>query len=121
MKKYGQLTFIILVIFTLTSCSSEAKVDVCEKPKDVTYSNKVASLIEEKCYSCHAPDVYKKKASRVKIFDYKSLKKQAEKGVLMGSVNHEKGYVAMPYKKGVKIDTCSRLVLQTWIDQGMKE
>ena len=70
---------------------------------------------------CHAPDVYKKKASRNKIFNYKSLKKMASSGQLIGSITHAKGFIAMPYKKGTKIDTCSISLISKWIDAGMKE
>ena len=112
--------FILVLVFqALVSCS-ENKV-LCKLPEEVTYSGQIKSLVEAKCFSCHAPDVYKKKASRMKIFDYKSLKSTAEEGTLMGSLMHETGFIPMPYRKGKKIDTCSIALFQKWIDGGLKE
>lgn len=112
--KVGALVSFVLFV----ACSSAPK---CETPEEVTYNLVVAPLVEEKCYMCHAPEKYKAKGGRVKLHEYASLKKLGEKGNLMGAVNHEKGYTAMPYKKEVKIDTCARLVLQAWVDGGFKE
>lgn len=103
--------------FALLGCGP--KVD-CQVPQKVSYALEVAPVIEANCFTCHAPDVYKKKASRVKLYDYEHLREKAESGLLMGSVKHEKGFIAMPYKKGVKIDTCDIALLQAWVDQGMQ-
>jgi len=104
----------------LVSCKGESK-PVCDTPKDITYTNQVAPLIEQQCFMCHAPDVYKTKASRNKIFDYPSLKKMGESGQLIGSITHAKGFIAMPYRKGTKIDSCSIALIKQWVAQGMKE
>lgn len=87
----------------------------------MTYTNTVSNLIETHCFSCHAPDVYKKKASRNKIYDYSSLKKMGESGQLIGSITHATGFIAMPYRKGVKIDSCAILVIKNWVAMGMPE
>jgi len=108
----------VTILFTLASCGAK---DECGLPEAVTYTKDIAPVIEAKCFMCHAPDVYKKKASRNKIFDYKSLKKMAESGQLIGSITHAKGFIAMPYKKGVKIDTCSIAIIDKWVKTGMKE
>ncbi len=108
------------LLLTLSSCNNKPKIN-CETPKVISYSKDIAPVIETKCFMCHAPDVYKKKASRNKIFNYKSLKKMASSGQLIGSITHAKGFIAMPYKKGTKIDTCSISLISKWIDTGMKE
>lgn len=109
---------LIQVLVLFNSCKSK---ELCPLPEAVTYTKDVAVVIEEKCFMCHAPDVYKKKASRNKIYDYESLKKMGESGFLVGAITHAKGYVAMPYKKGVKIDTCAIALISKWVDTGMKE
>lgn len=101
-------------------CNTNKNIE-CNIEKNITYTNHIAPIIETNCFECHAPDVYKKKASRNKIFDYKSLKEKAESNLLYGSINHEKGFIAMPYKKGKKIDSCDIQIIKTWIDSGMKE
>ncbi len=117
MKK--QLIIITTSIFVL-SCNSKKK-DICITPENITYTKNVAAIIKTNCFECHAPDVYKKKASRNKIFDYKSLKEKAASNLLYGSINHEKGFIAMPYRKGKKIDSCDIHIIKMWIDQGMIE
>jgi len=107
-----------LFLLFLASCSNQPK---CDLPNAISYQKDIAPVIEEKCFLCHAPDVYKKKASRNKIFDYPSLKKMGESGQLIGSITHAQGYIAMPYKKGVKIDTCAILLISKWVNSGMKE
>ena len=86
-------------MIVLQFCIACAEKVACKLPEEVTYSGQIATLVEEKCFMCHAPEVYKTKASRMKIFDYKSLKKAAEEGLLMGSITHQKGFIAMPYRK----------------------
>jgi hypothetical protein len=101
-------------------CNTNKNVE-CNIEENITYTSHIATIIETNCFECHAPDVYKKKASRNKIFDYKNLKEMAESNLLYGSINHEKGFIAMPYKKRKKIDSCDILTIKTWIESGMKE
>lgn len=113
--------YILVCMIVLQFCIACAEKVDCKLPEEVTYSGQIATLVEEKCFMCHAPEVYKTKASRMKIFDYKSLKKAAEEGLLMGSITHQKGFIAMPYRKGKKIDTCSIALFDKWVAGGMKE
>ena len=109
---------ICMIAISLKSCGSQLE---CEHPEEVTYTKDIAPVIEAKCFMCHAPEVYKKKASRIKIYDYKNLVNMAESGQLMGSITHKQGFIAMPYKKGTKIDTCSIVLINKWIETGMKK
>ena len=120
MKKLFVLTLSVVLFVFIQSCG-EGESSSCDVPEDLSYTNGISTVIETNCFACHAPDVYKKKAARMKIFDYASLKKAAESGVLMGSVKHEQGFIAMPYRKGVKIDQCDIDKLQAWVDSGCKE
>lgn len=112
----SKLAFLLIVL--TSSCNKGPK---CELSDNITYTKDIAPLIEVKCFKCHGPDVYKKKASRNKIYDYSSLKKMATSGFLMGSITHKQGFIAMPYKANQKIDTCSISLIQKWIETGMKE
>lgn len=113
------LTISQFVLF-FNSCNSSPKID-CSVPETLSYVKDIAPIIEAKCFKCHAPDVYKKKASRNKIFDYESLKEMGESGQLIGSITHARGFIPMPYRKGTKIDTCSIAILSQWVTTGMKE
>ncbi|MCK8523360.1 hypothetical protein M0D21_17395 [Aquimarina sp. D1M17] len=106
------------ILLLLVSCS---KVPDCNLPETVHYNSHVADLIEIHCFKCHAQDVYKEKASRVKIFNYETLREMGESGQLMGSVTHKTGYIAMPYKRESKIDSCTIELLKKWVETGMQK
>ncbi|WP_271764884.1 hypothetical protein [Aquimarina algiphila] len=108
--------YLFLTISILNSCKEKVS---CQIPEKVTYTKQIKTIIETDCFLCHAQDVYKTKASRNKIFDYESLKKMGESGVLIGSITHATGYIAMPYKKGVKIDSCNIELIKKWVQTGM--
>jgi len=114
-----KITAILMAIYTLNSCKE--KQEECNTPSEVTYTKQIAALVEQECFLCHAEDVYKKKASRNKIFDYPSLKKMGESGQLIGSLTHARGFIPMPYRKKTKIDSCSIELFKKWVDSGMPE
>ncbi|MBW1297658.1 hypothetical protein [Aquimarina litoralis] len=116
----AQYASVSVLFLLLNSCKGEPK-EVCDIPENITYKEHIASIIEVQCFKCHAADVYKEKASRVKIFDYPSLKKMGESGQLIGSITHAQGYIAMPYRKETKIDSCVIETIKTWVNLGMQE
>jgi len=116
MKKI--LAILSITLYILSSCTSSTP--ACDVPAEISYTNGISSIIKENCFTCHSPENYKKKGGYIKLYDEKSLKKLAKEGTLMGAVNHERGYIAMPYKKGIKLDSCVRVVLQTWVEEGCK-
>lgn len=118
MKKSIVFVFSVVTITLLESCS---KVPACDTPEEVTYEAQIKTVIEAKCFLCHAPEVYKTKASRVKIHDFESLKAMGASGQLVGSISHSEGYIAMPYRKKEKIDSCAIELIKYWVTTGMKE
>ena len=114
-KKYLRFLFWVLIP---GACTSGVQ---CDLPTEISYQGQIKGIIENQCFSCHAPNVYKKKASRIKIYDYTSLKKMGKSGQLVGSITHSKGYIAMPYRKGTKIDSCSIALIARWVQNGMKK
>lgn len=111
-------SFIMVFLLLLQSCKQKP---LCDLPNEVTYTQTVAPLIEAKCFMCHSQEVYKTKASRNKIYNYESLKKMASSGILMGAITHQKGFIAMPYRKNEKIDTCAIATIAKWVETGMKK
>ncbi|WP_010179918.1 hypothetical protein [Aquimarina agarilytica] len=118
---YFKLMFIISIaaLFSI-GCNKKPKV-VCATSDNVTYTKDIAPIIEVKCFKCHDAKSYKTKASHNKIYDYPSLKKMAESGLLMGSLTHKKGFIPMPYRAKQKIDTCAIALIASWINTGMKK
>ncbi len=119
MKNYTYtLLFLLSATLSTTSCN---EAPTCNIPEKVSYSTKISNLIEIHCFKCHAEDVYKEKASRVKIYTYETLKKMGESGQLVGSINHDPGFIAMPYRKNQKIDSCDIETIKKWVATGMEK
>ncbi len=119
MKKEKFIIFCLLnTLLFVVSCNTAP---TCNTSESVSYTSNIAPLIEVQCFKCHAKDVYKEKASRVKIYTYETLKKMGESGQLVGSITHAKGYIAMPYRKGSKIDSCDIETIKKWVSTGMKK
>ncbi len=112
------LRLLLLVVTAFSSCNKKSS---CKAPEEVSYVKDIAPVIEQKCFMCHAPDVYKKKASRVRIYDYNNLVSIAKGGRLLGAIKHEPGYIAMPYRKNEKIDECAILLIEKWVESGLKK
>ncbi len=109
---------VCISILLLVSCNNTKQ---CDLPATVTYKEHITTAIETNCFMCHAEDVYKEKASRYKIYNYEHLKKSAQSGQLIGSITHAQGYIAMPYRKGVKIDSCTIELIKKWVVTGMQQ
>lgn len=106
--------FIIPVIFT--ACTSDNYDDYYGNQCDVenvTYSQTVAPIISNQCLSCHNSN---NSSGGISLEGYDNVKKQADNGNLIGTIKHLPGYSAMP--EGGKLDDCTILKIETWIDNG---
>jgi len=81
---------------------------------NVTYSGTIAPLLQSHCVGCHNNT---SASGNVNLVAYPGVQVQALNGKLMGSVNHNAGYSAMP-KGGAKLPACEIDELRTWIDNG---
>ncbi len=120
MKTFNYFFKALLGVFILSVTGCKQK-PLCELPTEVTYTQTIAPLIEAKCFMCHSQEVYKRKASRTKIYNYATLKEMGLNGALLGAITHQKGFVAMPFRKNEKIDTCSIALIAKWVETGMKK
>lgn len=120
MKKISTSIIALSIICFVIACGNKKGKD-CNIDTPITYTSHVEGIIKTNCFECHSKEVFKVKAARNKIYDYKSLKNMAESGILFGSLNHEEGFIPMPYKKGHKIDECDIQTIKAWIDSGLKE
>jgi hypothetical protein len=115
MKK--RFLIILLHSFFIAGCSKK-KVPV---PVDVvissycgegivSYSEKVAPIINANCVGCHD------QTSSIKIYDYESTKVLGLSGQLVGCITGNTNYQAMPTSGS--LDSCSIKIIQNWVTQG---
>lgn len=118
MKKF----VLLMTTFAVFSCSTveesgEASSDfVCEMDS-VSYVKDIVPILEANCYECHNEEEYAKKADGNLLQGYDALKKKVDKGLVVGNINHEKGFIGMPYRRA-KIDSCARLKIMKWVEMG---
>lgn len=118
MKK---IIFFSLVIFSISSCYYNDKEELgattsgtCDTSA-VKYSTTVKTILDASCNSssCHGSS-----SGRDIILDsYAEVKKYVDDGSLLGSIQHDAKYSAMP-QGGSKLSDCYISQIKAWIDAG---
>ena len=112
-----------LVFFILSGCyydSEEALYGTPNTVCDVTvtkFSTEVKPILQSSCLTCHSNSAAAGSGSGIKLQDYADVKIQVTNGKLVGSIQHNSGFSAMP-KGGGKLTDCNILVINTWISKG---
>lgn len=114
---------IALGVFAMTlfsSCTWQNKeelfVDDSCDTELVNYAQDVQPVLSQNCYSCHST-TNAPVASGLDLEDAENLQNVALNGRLLGSLNHESGYVPMP-PSGIMLDSCAIEKIKKWIDEG---
>jgi len=81
---------------------------------DVTFSLDIQPLIQNSCEGCHSGG---NPSGGVGLTNYNQIQTLALNGDLYGVVNHNSGYVPMPYNQS-KLSQCRIDQIKIWIDQG---
>lgn len=117
MRNIASVTIFMISVFVLISCKSDNEEDLFNNSNcdtlGVSYVQFVAPLMVSHCNSCHS-------SGSIITSNYISLKTIALNGRLMGSVNHEQGYLPMPQGQP-KLQECLRLKLGAWVNAGALE
>ncbi len=86
---------------------------VCDST-NVTYSLKIAPIIQEHCLSCHAQS--SSLGGGVVLEGYDNLKSYANGGLLVGTISYAIGFTAMPASG--KMSDCNIALIKKWVDAG---
>ncbi|OFX58156.1 MAG: hypothetical protein A2066_02650 [Bacteroidetes bacterium GWB2_41_8] len=114
---------LILVIITTTGCYYDneeklySEISTSCDLTNVTFAATVKPILQASCYACHSNANATSSGDGIKLENYTDVQNLAKNGKLMGTVNHSKGYPAMP-KGGGKLSDCEINQLQKWIDNG---
>ncbi|GAB4382373.1 MAG: hypothetical protein Kow0075_14220 [Salibacteraceae bacterium] len=84
---------------------------------DVTFSSNIQPFIEQYCRGCHSGN---SPSGGVSLTTYAEIKSVADMGALLGTIDHQDGYVPMPYNQP-KLDQCKIDMVRIWIEMGAPE
>lgn len=88
-------------------------VDTCDPSIEVTYTNIVRHIMSQNCLSCHSSTT---KKGDVILETYDQVKAYADKGDLIGVLESQQGYKAMPPTTALR--SCDIDQIKTWINNG---
>lgn len=80
----------------------------------ITYAATIAPIMNQYCVSCHSGSA---PSGSIDLSSYANVKASADDGSLYGSMSHDPNWSEMP-KGGNKVDDCTLLKLQIWINNG---
>ena len=88
---------------------------VCDTT-NVTYSNQIVSILNAQCNYCHGAAA-NSMGGGIYLNTYAALKPYVNNGSFINSILQNGKASAMP-KNGAKMDNCSILKIQSWINKG---
>ena len=91
-------------------------VNTCDPVLDSTYTAAIRYIMANSCTSCHNSQ---SSQGNISLDNYASVKESAESGKLLGAIEHQNGFKAMP--PASKIKDCEIEKIHTWINNGLKE
>ncbi len=109
----------VAILVMLSACSSDSEDEVepgCDLA-NVTYSETIVPIMETHCNTCHSGA---SPSAGIVTAEYEGLREVALDGRLVGSVNHDPEYSAMPQGQP-QLDECPREQIAAWVDDGAQD
>ncbi|MEX2596207.1 MAG: c-type cytochrome domain-containing protein [Salibacteraceae bacterium] len=80
-------------------------------PSEVSFDSDITPIFESYgCISCHG-------GGSVILNNHAGVKTVADNGKLVGAINHQTGFAAMP-QGGEKMDSCDIATIEKWVEEG---
>src|SRR5690242_6971998 len=76
----------------------------------------IIPILQTNCYICHSAAIHN---GDIILEGYSELIKQVNNGKLLGAINHETGFGAMP-QNAPKLGTCEISKIEHWVTEGSK-
>lgn len=86
---------------------------VCDST-GITFSGRVSAILSNNCVGCHSQGAA---SGGVVLDNYNGVKTVADNGRLIGSIEHQEGFAAMPQNLP-QLSACDRLTIKKWIQDG---
>jgi uncharacterized membrane protein len=110
--------FPFLFVLLLSSCYYDKEELLypgsCTAPASPLFAVDVLPLLNSRCNSCHGAAAT---GGGILLNSYTEVKKYADNGKLLGSIQHASGFSPMPKNAG-KMATCEIQKIQNWITSG---
>lgn len=84
---------------------------------NITYSNQVVSILNTNCNQCHGAATAPSIGANIYLNSYSAVKAVVTSGTFLNSIVQNGKASPMP-KNAPKLDNCSILKIQTWINKG---
>lgn len=124
MKKNLLIGSFLIGIFTLVilgSCDFDKTEDPdaepdCDNLSDISFADDVLPILVLNCATSGCHDAASASSSYV-FEDYAGTKRSVDNSRLIGVINHEAGFSAMPSYSS-KMETCDIGKIETWVNEG---
>jgi hypothetical protein len=120
MKRYLFYFLLAVMVVSINSCYYDIAEELypgsgvpCDTSA-ITYSLSVKPVLDQKCNSCHSQSL---QLGGVILETYTDVLVYVNSGKLSGAINQKAAYSPMP-KGGAKLDDCSILKIDKWIQAG---
>ena len=122
MNKIGIL-FLAFACLAGTGCYYDSQEAIYGLPQkvpcdttNITYSGKIAKIINANCSGCHS-NTTSPLGNGIVLDNFDDFQKQVNTGKLIGDINQSPGSNPMP-KDGNKLTDCEIAQIQLWINKG---
>ena len=116
--KLTSLVLLLLTVSLFVACSDDQE-EICETT-NLSYTNEISDILNSNCAlsGCH---VNGNETNAFFSFQgYDNVKAAVDFGRIIGAINHEAGFSAMP-KGGNMLDDCTIDKITAWINAGAPE
>jgi len=117
MNKINLKTLLPIILLSLGACYYDSEEDLFPEInsdcnlENLTFSTDIVSILNNRCWSCHSNSTAASFGANIKLEDYSDVASNFD--AVLGSVNHESSYSAMP-KNGGKLPSCELQKLEIW-------
>ena len=118
MKK---LLIVLIAVAVTAGCSWEneetlyPESQICDT-LDVSFALDVLPILTLNCFSCHSNANAPEFTSGFALEDHADV--SASSSRIVGAINHNDGFLAMPRGGAEKLDTCSINTIEAWVNSG---
>jgi hypothetical protein len=115
-----QLLFIFLPGIFLSSCESNNFEEMnpilfCDTTVEITYTDDILPILVTHCGTTRS-GCHNEGGLQTYLGSYDETKDAADNGFLIGTITHTTGFPKMP-NDGGKLDDCTILKIQTWVNR----
>jgi len=116
-----KLMLVLIAVVVTAGCSWDdeetfyPELQICDT-LDVSFAMDVVPIMAMNCYSCHSNANAPEFTSGFALEDHADVSASSIR--IVGAINHNDGFLAMPRGGAGKLDTCSINTIEAWVNSG---